>query len=85
MTTELQRRLYELVSSTFDMDISEIHDDRGPHDIQAWDSIGQLNLILQVENEFGVTFDIEDVFGFFTIGDVYRSLQNKTRVNDDSR
>ena len=52
------------------MEVSGIRDNRGPHDIQAWDSLGQLNLILQVEKEFEVTFDIEDVLSFFTIGDV---------------
>ena len=83
MNANLQNRFNELIAAVFNMDVSEIRDDRGPHDIQAWDSLGQLNLILQVENEFEVTFDIEDVFSFFTVGDVYRSLLNKVRLSDD--
>ena len=82
MSANLQNRLNELIAAVFSVDVSDIRDDRGPHDIQAWDSLGQLNLILQVENEFEVTFDIEDVFGFFTVGDVYRSLLNKVRLSD---
>jgi|TARA_B110000263_G_C15165382_1_gene444341 acyl carrier protein len=83
MSANLQNRLNELIAAVFSVDVSDIRDDRGPHDIQAWDSLGQLNLILQIENEFEVTFDIEDVFGFFTVGDVYRSLLNKVRLSDD--
>jgi len=83
MSANLQNRLNELIATVFSVDVSDIRDDRGPHDIQAWDSLGQLNLILQIENEFEVTFDIEDVFGFFTVGDVYRSLLNKVRLSDD--
>ena len=52
MNANLQNRFNELIAAVFNMDVSEIRDDRGPHDIQAWDSLGQLNLILQVENEF---------------------------------
>ena len=83
MSGDLRSRFNKLIASVFNMEVSEIRDDRGPHDIQAWDSLGQLNLILQVEQEFEVTFDIEDVFSFFTVGDVYRSLQNKLRLGSD--
>jgi acyl carrier protein len=83
MSTDLRSRFNKLIASVFNMEFSEIRDDRGPHDIQAWDSLGQLNLILQVENEFEVTFDIEDVFSFFTVGDVYRNLQNKLGLGSD--
>ena len=83
MSSDLRNRFNKLIAAVFNMEVSGIRDDRGPHDIQAWDSLGQLNLTLQVENEFEVTFDIEDVFGFFTVGDVYRSLLNKLRLSDD--
>ena len=83
MSTDLRGRFNKLIAAVFNMEVSEIRDDRGPHDIQAWDSLGQLNLILQVEQEFEVTFDIEDVFSFFTLGDVYSSLQNKLRLCAD--
>jgi len=83
MSIDLRSRFNKLIAAVFNVEVSEIRDDRGPHDIQAWDSLGQLNLILQVENEFEVTFDIDDVFGFFTVGDVYSSLQNKLRLGDD--
>ena len=83
MSTDLRGRFNKLIAAVFNMEVSEIRDDRGPHDIRAWDSLGQLNLILQVENEFEVMFDIEDVFSFFTVGDVYRSLQNKLGLGSD--
>ena len=83
MSSDLRNRFNKLIAAVFNMEVSGIRDDRGPHDIQAWDSLGQLNLILQVENEFEVTFDIEDVLSFFTVGDVYRSLQNKLRLDSD--
>ena len=60
MSSDLRNRFNKLIAAVFNMEVSGIRDDRGPHDIQAWDSLGQLNLILQVENEFEVTFDIED-------------------------
>ena len=83
MSSDLRNRFNKLIAAVFNMEVSGIRDDRGPHDIRAWDSLGQLNLILQVENEFEVMFDIEDVFSFFTVGDVYRSLQNKLGLGSD--
>ena len=30
-------------------------------DVTAWDSLGQINLFMAIENEFGLSFDPEDV------------------------
>ena len=52
--SELKQNLYKVISHVFNLDLSDVNGARGPHDILDWDSLGQLNLILQVENEFNV-------------------------------
>ena len=34
MSADLQNRFNELIAAVFNMDVSEIRDDRGPHDIE---------------------------------------------------
>lgn len=46
-------------------------------DIEAWDSVGHLNLILELEKEFGVKFEIEEMFDLVKLGDIETILEMK--------
>ena len=39
-----------------------------PDDIQAWDSMHHLQIILALEEEFGVHFDADEIDGLQTVG-----------------
>ena len=81
--SKLKQNLYKVIAHVFNIDLLDVNSSRGPHDILGWDSLGQLNLILQIENEFNVKFDIEDVFSFFTVDDIYNSLSKKLDIDND--
>ncbi len=44
-------------------------------DIEGWDSMGQLNLVLSVESEFDVELPPEDTAEVKTIGDLVTSIE----------
>ena len=53
--------------------------DMTPSDIEIWDSLLQLTLICNIEEEFDIVLEIEEIFTIFKIGDIY-NLLNKKRV-----
>ena len=50
MSGDLRSRFNKLIAAVFNMEVSEIRDDRGPHDIQAWDSLLIIFKYLKVTN-----------------------------------
>jgi len=46
------------------------------NDLEEWDSLGNFNLILAVEQKFGVRFDIEDMENLTSIEKIQQTLNN---------
>jgi acyl carrier protein len=46
-------------------------------DIQDWDSIAQVKLVLAIEEVFNVQFETDDVAGFKSVGDVVAALRKR--------
>jgi acyl carrier protein len=54
-------RVERLVAEVFNLPLEAITLQSSPETIEGWDSMGQLNLIIALEQEFGVQFSVEDV------------------------
>jgi acetyltransferase-like isoleucine patch superfamily enzyme/acyl carrier protein len=52
----------------------------GPKDIERWDSLGHLNLILGIEKEFSITLQEDDMLRMNTVEDVCRVVQKYMTV-----
>ena len=46
-------------------------------DIAEWDSLTHINLIIALEQEFGVQFSSQDVASMSRVGDLFKLLQEK--------
>ena len=57
----VQPKIYQLMSNVFEIPVEEISEDSSLDNIESWDSIRHLNLILAIEEEFGVTIPDEEV------------------------
>ena len=51
----------QTVSEVFFVDAQQVSADSSPESIPAWDSMGHLNLVLAMEQKFGMTFDSEEI------------------------
>lgn len=54
-------KLQEIIALTFGVPAGEITQTTARDDVPAWDSVGHLNLMLALEDAFGLTLDIEDM------------------------
>ena len=55
-----QGKLSAVISTVLNVDIGSIGPDSSRDTIESWDSLRHLNLILALEEEFGVTLPDED-------------------------
>lgn len=71
----MEDRLRDVVIKQLKIDPSAYSEDLGAGDIPEWDSLAHMNLIMAVEREFKVTFDVADAVDLETVGDFQDALK----------
>ena len=54
-------KIQQVMSAVFEIPVESIADDASSDNIENWDSLRHLNLILALEEEFGVSIPDEEV------------------------
>ena len=57
----MQERIRAVMAQIFNVDAGSISEESSPEDIERWDSLRHMQLILAIEDEFGVTFADDDI------------------------
>ena len=67
----------EIFRNVFDDEEIELHDETNAEDIEDWDSLEQINLIVAIENEFGMMFDMSEVSDLANVGEMVDLILSK--------
>ena len=57
----MERKLKQIFADVFLIDPNSIEDNTDKYDLDAWDSLGHLNLITSIEEEFEIIFTEEQI------------------------
>ena len=57
----IDERIKDVMSAVFEVDADSINEDSSQDNIENWESIKTLDLIVALEEEFGVTIPLEEV------------------------
>jgi len=74
----VKRRLNVVFQDVFDESSLEIKDDMTAADVEGWDSISHINLIVAVEKEFRIRLTTAEVRGLNNVGDFIALIALKT-------
>jgi acyl carrier protein len=74
---ELRERLNEVFCRVFDDDSITITPETSANDIDGWDSLSHVNLIVAIESKFNVTFSQKELLTFKNVGDLLNSIRTK--------
>ena len=69
--------LVQVFRSVFDDPTLQISDTMTAKDVDGWDSLNHINLIVSVEKEFGIKFTTKEIMLFRNVGDFARSIEAK--------
>lgn len=67
---EVYKDLIAVFQEVFDDDSIQINDATTSDDIEDWDSLEHINLIVSVEKCFGVKFNVGEVHSMKCVGDM---------------
>ncbi len=74
---EIKTRVQEVFRDVFDDDGLEIFDEMAAKDIEEWDSLKQVQLIVAAEQEFKITFKTAEVMDLQNVGEFIALIQSK--------
>jgi acyl carrier protein len=70
-------KLNGIFRTVFDNDEINIRPEMSAIDVDGWDSLSHVNLILAVEKGFGIRFTQKELLTFKNVGDLLRSIESK--------
>lgn len=76
---KVYERLNEVFRNVFDDEEIVVNENTTSNDIEDWDSLEHINLIVAVENEFGIKFDMSEVTSMKNVGEMVEIINKKTK------
>lgn len=74
----MDSRLEQLIRRVFLIESDTIDENWTSDEIPDWDSVGHLNLIMEIEKEFDIKIEIEEMFEVEKLGDIPPIIHKKT-------
>jgi acyl carrier protein len=73
----LTERLRAVVARAFTMPIEGVDDTTAPSTVPAWDSLGQLELVRGLEQEFSLEFRLDEIILMNSVGEIRSLLERR--------
>jgi len=78
----IKARLESVFQKVFDDQSIRIHEGMTADDVEEWDSVMHISLLISIEQEFGIQFRTEEVMSVANVGDFITLLEKKVEAHD---
>lgn len=78
MSSAIKDRVQQVFQNLFDDTLLIIDSDTTADDIEEWDSLTHIDLIVAIEKEFKIKFSTAEVTGMKNVGDLLNLIERKT-------
>lgn len=75
-------RVREIMADIFDEDDLAITPETTAADVEEWDSLSHIRLIVVIERSFGIKFANAEIEGLLNVGDLLKAISSKTGPAD---
>lgn len=75
----LEEKVFDIFSKVMNFPKEKLNLRTKIDEVENWDSVEHLNLILALEEEFNVKFTPEEIQEMLSIENILRNLKNKTK------
>ena len=74
---EVKDKVFEIIAGVLEVQPSEITLNSTVGDFPTWDSLGQLNILQSVQDEFEVEFEPEEMMDIEDVNDIIKAVESK--------
>ena len=75
--TEMLGKLQDIFRDVFDNDDLTISDETSSYDIEEWDSLSHIQLVVAIEKTFGVKLTSKEILSWEDVGEMIDALLKK--------
>ena len=68
-------KLQDIFRDIFDDESLVLTRETKANDIEEWDSLAQVNIIVACNSEFGIKFDLDDIAKLKNVGDIVDTVE----------
>ncbi|MEO1945688.1 MAG: acyl carrier protein [Candidatus Thioglobus sp.] len=73
----MENRIKKVMSNVFNINVDSINNESSPDNIENWDSLKHMNLIVALEEEFRIEFDDEEIVDSMNYALILNILSSK--------
>ena len=77
MPDSVEQRVFRIVSAVFGLTLSSVSRAMSADDVQNWDSVNVINLLLALESEFDIMIDVDEAEQLLSVELVLAILAEK--------
>ena len=74
-------KLNEIFREVFSRPELAVTENTTAADIKEWDSFNHINLVMRVEEEFGISFGTKEIGQLANVGDLQAAIRRKTKAS----
>lgn len=74
---DVQSKVIEIVANVCMTDVSNVTPESTIGDFPGWDSMGHLTILQQVEEDFDINFDPEEMMDLEDVSDIVKAAEAK--------
>lgn len=74
---EFKEKVFEIIANVLNVNVTEITLESTVGDFPSWDSLGQLNILQSVQEEFDVEFEPEEMMDIEDVNDIIKAVESK--------
>jgi len=75
---DISDNLTKVFRTVFDDDLITLSDEMTADDVDAWDSLSHINLMIAIELAFDIEFKQSEIQSFSNVGELIKGIKNKT-------
>ena len=76
---EIYEKLNEIFMDVLDLDECELTDETSASDIEEWDSLSHIQLIVAIEKAFKIKFTSLEIMKWANVGEMVNSMEEKLK------
>ena len=76
---DIKSEVQEIFRDIFDEEELIITDETTADDIEDWDSLAQMNLVVAIEKHFKIRFKVEEIVSLHNVGEMLELIEQRVK------
>lgn len=75
--SKIEETVKTIIANTLGVPVSEVEEDTAIGDFPSWDSLHHLQIIAEIEKEFGIRFTPDVMMDLEDVGDIVKAVEDR--------